>query len=152
MLNDMCADTYTDKRLFELLITSARLLPLEISFITNYSINVESETISPDPISTTEDGEEFINFMVLKAVCMADVGNFRAAALLNGISARLGPAAIQTGNYGNLLKELLKDGPCGMFKELALKYNLDYTSKGIVKAVMTPFASNDFVPNISYED
>lgn len=148
MLDDSgCTNTYTDKRLEELLISAAYFLPLKINFVTSYTINVETKIISPDPIETTEDGSEFINFMILRAACILDESSFRSAALLQGVSARLGPAAIQTNGYGTLLKEFLDKGPCKMFEELTQTYNFNYTNKGIVRAILSPFAANDYYPN-----
>ena len=90
MLNDAGCDSvrYTPQRLSDLLITSAYFLPLEINFKTTYVVNVEARTISPDPIDQT-DGDEFINFMVLKSACLADEGNFRTAALAQGVTERI---------------------------------------------------------------
>ena len=149
MLNDSgCNNTYTDKRLEELLITSAYFLPVLVNFATEYSINVETKVITPDPIDS-DDGSEFINFMVLKAACIADEGAFRNAALLQGVTARLGPATIQTSAYGTELKELLSKGPCGVFDSLVHKYNFSYDGRGIIRAILSPFVSNDYDPNTS---
>lgn len=148
MLNDSgCTNTYTDKRLEELLITSAYFLPLQVNFITDYSINVETKTITPDPISNEQDGREFINFMVLKSACLTDESAFRNAALLQGVTARLGPATIQTSSYGVELKELLSKGPCGVLDDLIQKYNFTYEGKGIIRAILSPFVGNDYDPN-----
>lgn len=147
MLNDAgCGESkYSNDRLEDLLITSAYLLPIDINFNTTYTIDVEAYTISPDPISQT-DGTDFISFMVLKAACIADEGNFRTAALLQGVSARCGPATITTSNYGGYLKELLTAGPCKSYDSLSNEYNFSYEGKQIIKAVMSPFAANDFDP------
>ena len=94
MLNDAGCDSvrYTPQRLSDLLITAAYFLPLDINFSTDFIVNVEARTITPNPIDQT-DGDEFINFLVLRAACLADEGNFRTAALAQGVSARLGPAS-----------------------------------------------------------
>ena len=84
--------------------------------------------------------------MVLKAACLADEGNFRNAALLQGVSARVGPAQINTSAYGNHLATLLTEGPCKSFQDLKDKYNFSYEGKKIIRAVMSPFAANKFDP------
>ena len=150
MLNDAgCSEsTYSNKRLEDLLITSAYLLPAEANFSNDYTIDVELRTVSPDPAaSSTADGVDFINLMVLKAACMADQGSFRDAALLQGVSARVGPASIQTSNYGAYLHQLLKDGPCASYKTLLERFNYSYDGKQIIRAVMSPFVSNNFDPS-----
>ena len=87
-----------------------------------------------------------IGSMVDKAACIADEGNFRTSALLQGVSARCGPASITTANYGAYLKELLTAGPCKSYHNLSNEYNFSYEGKQIIKAVMSPFAANDFDP------
>ena len=144
MLNDAEGDVkYSNNRLEKVLITAAYLLPLELNFATSYTIDVEQQQITPDPINQT-DGPDFINFMVLKAACIIDEGNFRNAALLQGVQARCGPAILQTNNYGQQLKELLVEGPCKSYNTLKNEYNFGRRGADIIKAVMSPFVSNDF--------
>ena len=147
MLNDAgCGETkYTNSRLEQLLITSAYFLPIDINFASNYIVDVEQNTITPDPIGQ-QDGIEFINFMVLKAACISDEGNFRNSALLQGVQARCGPAVLNTSAYGQYLKELLTAGPCKSYEDLKDGYNFSYEGKRILRAVMSPFVSNDFYP------
>jgi len=150
MLNDAGVSEmrYSTQRLEELLITSAYFLPLEINFNSIYTVDVSAYTITPDPggSSPTADGDEFISFMVLKAACIADEGNFRNAALLQGVNARVGPAHINTSAYGSHLTTLLTEGPCKAFQELRSEYNFSYEGKKIIRAVMSPFAANKFDP------
>ncbi len=149
MLNDAgCSgsNTYSTQRLEDLLITSAYFLPIDINFINDYVIDVSAYTITPDPTTKDDDGKEFISFMVLKAACLADEGAFRNAALLQGVTARLGPASLQTAGYGAQLSILLNEGPCKAFEELKKVYNFGYKGAQVIRAVMSPFVSNDFFP------
>ena len=149
MLNDAGCDgtnTYSTQRLEDLLITSAYFLPIDINFKSSYVIDVSAYSITPNPDSQ-DDGKEFISFMVLKAACLADEGAFRNAALLQGVTARLGPASLQTASYGAQLAILLNEGPCRAFEELKKAYNFGYKGAQTIQAVMSPFASNDFFPS-----
>jgi hypothetical protein len=149
MLNDAGCDgtnTYSTQRLEELLITSAYFLPIDVNFSSSYVIDVGAYTITPNPDDQT-DGTDLVSFMVLKAACIADEGAFRNAALLQGVSARLGAASIQTAGYGAQLSVLLNEGPCKSFEELKKAYNFSYEGKKIIRAVMSPFVSNDFDPS-----
>ena len=151
MLNDAGCDgtnTYSTQRLEDLLITSAYFLPIDINFVSSYVVDVSAYTITPSP-DDQSDGVDFISFMVLKAACLADEGAFRNAALLQGVTARLGPASIQTGGYGVQLSVLLNEGPCKSFEELKKAYNFSYEGKKIIRAVMSPFVSNDYIPTSS---
>ena len=148
MLNDAGCDSvkYTPQRLEDLLITSAYLLPLEVHFSTAFVVDVEARTITPNPIDQ-RDGDEFINFMVLKSACLADEGNFRTAALAQGVTARLGPASLQTTSYGQYLGTLLNEGPCKAYNRLVEVYNMSYDGSKIIRAVMSPFVSNNYDPS-----
>ena len=148
MLNDAGCDSvrYTPQRLNDLLITSAYLLPLDINFKNTYVVDVELRTITPDPIQQT-DGDEFINLLVLKAACLTDEGNFRTAALAQGVTARIGPASLQTSSYGQYLGTLLNEGPCKTYSKLVELYNMGYDGSKIIRAVMSPFVANDYNPS-----
>jgi len=148
LLNDAGCDAvrYPPQRLSDLLITAAYFLPLDINFSTDFVVNVETRTITPSPIDQT-DGDEFINFMVLRAACMADEGNFRTAALAQGVSARLGPASLTTSNYGQYLHMLLDEGPCKTYDRLVEVYNMSYEGSKVIRAVLSPFVSNDYDPS-----
>ena len=85
--------------------------------------------------------------MVLKAACIADEGNFRTAALAQGVTARIADQlSLQTSSYGQYLGTLLNQGPCKSYEELKKKYNFSYDGGRILRAVMSPFASNSFDP------
>ena len=146
MLNDPSSSTYTDSRLNSLLSTSAYFLPVEVNFATDYTVDVTLETVTPDPATVSLDGIDFISLVVLKAACMADTGNFRTRALLQGVTARLGPASLQTSSYGVQLGALLNLGPCQTYEELKNEYNFSYKGKQIIRVLMSPFVSNDYDP------
>lgn len=149
MLNDIgCGEAkYSSTRLELLLITAAYFVLVDIDFDTTYTVNIENQSITPEPIDQT-DGMELISFMVLKAACMADESGFRTAALMQGVTARCGPAVLETSNYGQYLKELLLNGPCKTYIDLKKSYEYNYADRGIIKAIMSPFASNNFDPGM----
>ena len=56
MLNDAgCGETkYSNSRLEQLLITSAYFLPIDINFASNYIVDVEQNSITPDPVGQAD--------------------------------------------------------------------------------------------------
>lgn len=145
IINDVNEDsyTYTDARLQELLITAAQLVIVDITNLsTTYTIDMTEISISPDPTSTRDDA--FINFVVLKAACLVDQGLYRSKVLIAGIRARCGPAAIETMNHINGFKDLIDFGPCKAYETLKRDYLFGNLS---IKAVLSPFVSNDFDPS-----
>jgi hypothetical protein len=146
LLNDAgCGEkTYSESRLEELCIASAHFNVQELPFSTDYTISIPDATITPDP----ESDVEFINFMVLRAACIADQGTFRERALLAGLEARCGPAILKTMQHVGGFQTLLTEGPCKAFEELKQDYIFGNTD--IIRAVLSPFVGNEFQPNIGY--
>jgi hypothetical protein len=134
--------TYSDNRLEQLLIVAAIYVKQDLTFDVNYSINIMTHSISPDPVDTGDNA--FLNFTVIKAACLADIGQVRTKALVAGISARCGPVSLDTGSHLVGFKELLSVGPCAMYE--ALKTDWQYSHSNIHHAILTPFISNNFDP------
>lgn len=134
---------YSDERLEELLTVSAKLVNQELTFDWNYVVSVSALTVTPDPLDNSDDA--FINFSVMKAACIADQGKFRARALMEGIRIQCGPGSL--GVSGNLsgFETLLDKGPCETYKELAKQYS--FGDRLPIRAVMSPFVSNNFDPS-----
>lgn len=145
LLNDACGTiTYTETRLEELSIASAHFNVQELPFSTDYTVSIPNASISPDP----ELDVEFINFMVLRAACIADQGLFRERALLSGLEARCGPAILKTMQHVTGFQTLLTEGPCKAFEELKQDYIFGNTD--IIRAVLSPFIGNEFQPDTTY--
>jgi len=145
IINDVDEDnySYTDARLQELLVTAAQLVIVDIQNLdTTYTVDITEQSITPDPTNPRDD--VFINFLVLKAACMTDEGNFRSKALAAGIRARCGPATIDTMQYLAGFRDLMNFGPCKSYE--TLKYEYMFGHRANVKAVLGPFVSNDYIP------
>lgn len=145
MLRILIADTdvepeYSDTQLAEISVVAAKLIVKEIKFRNTYTITVSALTISPDP-STDED---FMNFMVLKAACLADHGQFRAKALLEGIRVNCGPTSLAVGGHLAGFKTLLEVGPCKTYEELKKQYL--FSNNLAVRGIFGPFVGNNFDP------
>jgi hypothetical protein len=143
---------YSDARLEELLCVSAKLVYSEnISFDYTYSILISTHTISPDPIEIGDAA--FFNFVCLRAACLSDVGTLRTKALLSGVTAKMGPASLETKGYADAFIKILETdgGPCKAYEKL--KFEHMFGNSNICKVILSPFVSNDFDPaNISVVD
>lgn len=146
MLRILIADTnvdepeYSDSQLRELCIVAAKLIIKEIKFSNTYTITISAQTISPDP-STDED---FMNFMVLKAACLADHGQFRAKALLEGIRVNCGPTGLAVSGHLAGFETLLSVGPCKAYEELKTQYL--FSNNLAVRGIFGPFVGNKYDP------
>lgn len=134
--------TYSDSRMEQILTVSAMYVNQEMDFDNTYTVDVVSPDISPDPVGVNDIA--FINFVVLKAACITDFSTFRTKALQSGIKAKCGPATLETTKHLDGFKQLLESGPCQAYE--ALKQNWVFGDGRLIKAIMSPFVSNDFDP------
>jgi len=140
LINDLEAiPVYSDARLTDLLMTAAFFVKQDIVFDA-YTINYVADTISPDP----SDDLNFMTFMIIKAACQADFSTYRTKALLEGISAKLGPASLTTGGILKGFKDLLAVGPCKTYE--TMKNDYIFGSGNLCQAILSPFIGNNFSP------
>lgn len=144
LINDLDSDneTYSDDRLSSIIAVSAKYVNKDLE--RTYTINISSPDITPDPV--TQNDDTFINLLVMKTACQIDTGLFRTKAALAGLEARCGPAILRTAGHLDGFKEMLASGPCGLYAAMLRDYK--YGSGELCHAVMGPFISNDFDPDV----
>ena len=142
--NEDGVQTFTDKRLEQVLVMSASLVQQEINLDNSYTIQFLCGSISPDPTDSATEDSTFVNLVVMKSACMIDVGSLRAAAFAAGIKAKCGPAVIETLKRMDGFKTLIEEGYCAMYAEMKNDYQFGNTSH--LKAILSPFTSPDFDP------
>lgn len=145
LINDL-GDTpiYTDDRIKQLVVVSARYVINEIPFNTQYTLDIVNSSISPDPSADATRDVYFVSFVALKSACLLDQSTFRTKAISEGIRTVLGPANLSVA--GNLAgyKTLLEMGPCKTYEQTRLEYVAGNTQ--IIRAVLSPFVGNNFDP------
>jgi len=147
IINDLSEEPdYEDDILEMTLRTAASYVKQEVNLTTDYTINLTCGDITPDP--STDD--IFINFIVLKAACIVNSWRFQTKALTEGIRARCGPAELQVTAGRSVLMAFLQEGPCKAYEKLKDEYNFGNVNQ--VKAILTPFVSNNYLPNGNYQD
>lgn len=132
---------YSNDRLTELAVVAARIVNVEVDLSQDYVVSVSAETITPDPSSD----DNFISLIVLKSACLADQNTLRQKALLEGISAKMGPASLDVSGHLEGFKKLLESGPCKSYQEL--KDQILFGGETLLKsvrAVLSPFCHNHF--------
>lgn len=147
LINDFdCADhTYTDTQLEKTLIVAAQYMIQELSFSTSYTITINPPDISPDPTDSDTLDSAFTNFVVLRAACLIDNWTFKTKAALEGIRARAGsPVDIEIRGHLQGYQFLLEKGVCATLEQLKDEYKFGNANN--IKAVLSPFISNEFNP------
>lgn len=142
LINDLTEEpTYEDNILEQTLLVAARYVAQEINFTTDYTVSFINASVTPDPSSDLE----FINFTVLKAACLTNQWNFNQKAMAEGIKAKCGPAELTVSSSAGVLLGLIEKGPCKTYDEL--KQQSNFGNIDIIRGILTPFASNTFLPS-----
>lgn len=123
--------TYTDQRLENTFVVGAYTMIAEIDFQTEYTVNLASNEITPDP-STDID---FIALGSLKAACLILSSEYKIAANC-AVTVKDGVSSISYGPVADHLKNI-KDDICGKYEELAQDYEY---GNSIGLAILGPYA------------
>lgn len=145
LINDTQApQTYDDNRLQELILTASYLVLTDITSLPNsYTVNISNLLITPDPNSNGPD-TVFVSFACLRAACLADQSLLRTRAMVAGISAKCGPAILDTMRHMDGFRELITVGPCATYE--IMKKDFMFAGGNICQVIMSPFISNTFNP------
>ncbi len=142
MIGDLDAPLkYSDSRLQEAIIVAAQLVKSVngVTFVSTYTTDVDSLTLSPDPTETSIRDDAFINLTTMKAACMTDFGVARASGA-RSISFREGPSSVDLRGPMQTALAIVKDkgGWCNVFLETLFDYRQFQTTE-ICHAIMGPF-------------
>ena len=139
---DSSAYKYSDHRIETTLLVAAQLTTLEVDLNNDYTINVETCSLSPDPTDADTKDDAFINLVSLKSACIVVGSEIRSEAS-NAISIKDGPSAIDLRGVAATLTTL--------YQELCARYDkalLDYrTGKGMIgQSILGPYSpGSDFI-------
>ena len=132
---DSTSYTFTDSRLEEAVLVCAQLLLLEVDFESTYTIDVDSMTLSPDPTSSGNKDDSFINLICLSTAQML-LGSELKIHSLNAISLRDGPSSLDLRGIVTGLKILFEDIN-RRYDEAKMQYKLN----GVVgQAILGPYS------------
>lgn len=137
LVNDLDSSdyTFTNDRLEEAILVSAQLASLEIDFENTYTIEVDGSSLSPDPTSSGNKDDSFINIVSLKTACLLLSSEVKTNAL-SAMAIKDGPSSIDTrGIVANL--HILHEHMCKKYEDAKMQYKLN----GVVgQAVLSPYS------------
>jgi hypothetical protein len=139
LVNDL-ADTpaYSDDRLKLVLLVAARQVQSEVVLPAAYTTDLQALTLTPDPTDPTTVNESAANLFCLKAACILDRGETRAAAG-QAIAVRDGSSSIDLRSALGGRLELLKVSWCAAYDRARLEYAAGQSGSVAGAAVIGPF-------------
>ena len=99
---------YSPRRMETTILVAAQMLTTETDLNEEYTINVETCTLDPDPTDALTKDDDFISLVSLKAACVMLGGEIRAEAG-NAIAVKDGPSSIDLRGVTGTLNILYKD-------------------------------------------
>lgn len=143
LINDLVEPyTYSNNRLYQVIVVAAQFVKEDLQGLSDYTINIQTPDISPDPTESDTRDDIFLNSVSLKSACFVDQSTFRTKAASEGIRAALGPASLSvTGNLSGF-KILLDQGPCALYDKFISDYDIANATN--IASVLSPFIGNKF--------
>lgn len=135
-----CTPEYSDDRLTRLLVVTAYSLVSEIDFDRTYTINVNTQSISPDPSLLDTPDNNFITLLVLKASHNLMLGESRKYGL-GSVKIVDGPSTIDTSARVKSIKDFASELEMKFYKAKYL-----YQSGKNVRFVTGPSTNDNINP------
>lgn len=131
LVNDFDSTEYTDSRLLTILVHGAYLVQQETDLVNTYTINIETETISPDPYSD----KDFVNLMIFKANLIIAVGEYKKSAN-QSLKVTDAGCTIDVSGKAENKKAILKSAQ-DMWDRAVLQYQAGVNNVG--SAILSPY-------------
>lgn len=130
LINDFDETSYSNQRLLTIMLHSAFLVSRDVELVETYTINIGSETITPDPSSDVD----FLNLILLRSTLLIAQGEYRTASS-SAVIIKDGPSAIEI-NQTMSAKDILARAQAN-YDKYVLDYRLGVNSVG--KAILSPY-------------
>lgn len=141
-------ERYSDNRIQEALVLAGILTSRVYEFDNDYTFDIETPSISPDPTVTAYLDNDAMALFSLKAACILDVGRYQDNADNLGVLVRDENTTVDTRDGYRGYDAILKNGPCAMYKETLAKIEAD-KAMSIGKAVTSPGTHPNRIINYS---
>lgn len=128
--------TYANARIEEAIAVSAYFVINEYPLATDYTINIDTPSITPDPTTSDPIDKIAIALFPLRAACMLNLNNYQTAAT-NSISVKDGDASVSTTDGYKGWESVIRNGPCYAYKTLLERLQYKNTAANF-RAVTTP--------------
>ncbi len=133
MIGDEAAPyTYSDASLQTVIAIAAKKVVAEVDLAIDYTVDVGTPSISPDPSSDLDAS----NLFTLKAACILDNNNARSSAGGDGIAISDDGSSLDTRGRLSARLALLAKGYCQAYEDAKFAYIMEDRTPG--KLITTP--------------
>ena len=140
LVNDLGgSNEFDESRIRESIVVAGIIVSQEYSFDHDYTFDLDSVDISPDPVSKNDNAA--VALISLRSACMLDTNKYQSA-VKNGVRIREGDSQIDTTGSFQGYRDILQSGPCGSYKKLLSDLS-HKKSMSLGGAVMTPITHID---------
>ena len=139
IIGDLDAAKFTDERLKQILVIGAFNVLNDADFVNEYTIDIGSVSISPDPIEIND--YDFSIMTVYKSACIL-VGSEVKTESANSISIKDGPSAIDLRGVTQSLIVLYND-LCKKYEDMLTAYQYNNTLVG--QAILGPYSPGSMI-------
>lgn len=142
IVNDVSSTpTYSDSRLQHLILTSAVLVRKDANFTNDYTVDLVSFTLDPDPTLTDTREDIFVNLVLLKAACLIAANDLRSSC--KHIRFADGKSSMDTTAAAKSYQLIFEKGPCLWYREALKTYQISGVNT-VGEAIFTPIRSELF--------
>jgi len=124
---------YSNSRLEEVIVVAATMTKKDVDFDNNYTISVSSVTISPDPVTSSDNA--FINLVTMKSACLLANSEYKTEAG-RAITVRDGSSAIDNKGVA-AAKKGWRDSICEDYSKAEKEYRIGNSQAG--KSIIGPY-------------
>jgi len=139
IIGDLDSVKFTDERLKQILVIGAFNVSNDADFSNEYTIDIGSVSISPDPIDINDP--DFAILTVYKSACIL-LGSEVKTEAANSISIKDGPSAIDLRGVTQSLIVLYND-LCKKYDEMLTAYQYNNTLVG--QAILGPYSPGSMI-------
>ena len=150
LINDVDSSSYTfsNDRIETAILVAAQLQLMNVDFSNEYTVDVETNTLSPDPTDTATKDNPFIALTSLRAASIILAAEIRKESG-NAISIKDGPSAIDLRGVTSTLVTLYKD-ISAKYEHALLEYRAGNSVNG--QSILGPYSPGSDLINRNYSD
>ncbi len=128
---------YEDARIQTSIVVAGVIASQEYQFDTEYTLDLSTPDITPDPTDPSTQDDLFVALVTLKAACILSINTYQTATG-RAIRVQDGDTSVSTGEGLKGYSDILKNGPCASYQQLLKSAGWKNSSGGGI-AVLSPF-------------